>query len=128
MRVILIVEDDPSIQAVLRILAEANGMRVIAADTFDLARREAAQYRPDLAIVDLGLPDRDGIDLIRDLRSWSGLPIIVLTARTIDLQRKAALDAGADEFLTKPFSAPELLSKMHALMDARANAEGKDGI
>lgn len=128
MRVILIVEDDPSIQAVLRILAEANGMRVIAAETFDLARREAAQYRPDLAIVDLGLPDRDGIDLIRDLRSWSGLPIIVLTARTIDLQRKAALDAGADEFLTKPFSAPELLSKMHALMDARANAEGKGGI
>jgi two-component system KDP operon response regulator KdpE len=116
MPVVLIVEDDQGIQDVLRFLAEANGMRVVAANTCDLAIREAQSHRPDLAIVDLGLPDRDGIHLIHEIRSWSHLPIIVLSARTLDSQRQAAFDAGADDYVAKPFSAPELLARMQALL------------
>jgi two-component system KDP operon response regulator KdpE len=101
-------------------------MRVIAAGTCDRALSEAKMHRPDLAVVDLGLPDRDGIDLVRDLRTWSRLPIIVLTARTVESQRKAAFDAGADDFVIKPFSAPELLAKMQTLLDARPGLD-RDG-
>jgi two-component system, OmpR family, KDP operon response regulator KdpE len=118
--VVLIVEDDQGIQDVLRFLAEANGMRVVAAATCELAIHEAESQRPDLAIVDLGLPDRDGIQLIRGIRSWSRMPIIVLTARTLESQRQAALEAGADDYVAKPFSAPELLGRMRALLDKRA--------
>jgi two-component system, OmpR family, KDP operon response regulator KdpE len=114
--VVLIVEDDQGIQDVLRILAEANGMRVVAAGTCELAIREAKAQLPDLAIVDLGLPDRDGIQLIQTLRSWSHVPIIVLSARTLESQRKAAFDAGADDYVAKPFSVPELLARMRALL------------
>jgi two-component system KDP operon response regulator KdpE len=120
MPVVLIVEDDPGIQDVLRFLAEAHDLRVVAADTCETAIREAEAQRPDLAIVDLGLPDRDGIELIHSIRSWSRLPIIVLSARALESQKKAALDAGADEYVTKPFSAPELLARMRALLDRGA--------
>ena len=116
MPIVLIVEDDQGIADVLRILAEANGMRVIAANTCDLAIREAESHRPDLAIVDLGLPDRDGIQLIQTLRTWSHLPILVLSARTLESQKLAAFNAGADDYVAKPFSAPELLARMHALL------------
>ncbi len=128
MRVVLIVEDDQGIQDVLRFLAEANGMRVVAANTADLAIREAESQRPDLAIVDLGLPDRDGIQVIQHIRTWSHLPIIVLSARTLESQRIAALEAGADEYVTKPFSAPELLARMHALLHHGARGDSADGI
>jgi two-component system KDP operon response regulator KdpE len=117
---VLIVEDDQGIQDVLRFLAEANGMRVVAADTCELALREAESSHPDLAIVDLGLPDSDGMQLIRGIRSRSRLPIIVLTARTLESQRRAALDAGADDYVAKPFSAPELLGRMRALLEKHA--------
>jgi two-component system KDP operon response regulator KdpE len=116
MPMVLIVEDDQGIQDVLRFLAEANGMRVVAADTCDLAIREAEWHRPDLAIVDLGLPDRDGIQLIQKIRTWSRVPIIVLSARTLESQRRAAFDAGADDYVAKPFSAPALLAKMRAFL------------
>jgi two-component system, OmpR family, KDP operon response regulator KdpE len=118
--IVLIVEDDQGIQDVLRFLAEANGMRVVAANTCDLAIREAESHRPDLAIVDLGLPDRDGIQLIQTLRTWSRVPIIVLSARTLESQRRAAFDAGADDYVAKPFSAPELLARMQALLHRTA--------
>jgi two-component system, OmpR family, KDP operon response regulator KdpE len=116
MPTVLIAEDDQGIQDVLRFLAEANGMQVIAANTCDLAIREAESHRPDLAIVDLGLPDRDGVQLIHKIRSWSRMPIIVLTARVLDSQRRIAFEAGADDYVTKPFSAPDLVAKMRALL------------
>jgi two-component system KDP operon response regulator KdpE len=116
MSVVLIVEDDPAIQDVLRFLAEANDMGVVAADTCSAAIREAKGRRPDLAIIDLGLPDRDGIEAIRSIRTWSQLPIIVLSARTLESQKLAVLQAGADDYVTKPFSAPELLARMRALL------------
>ena len=127
MPLVLIVEDDQGIQDVLRFLAEANGMRVVAADTCDLALREAESRRPDLAIVDLGLPDRDGIQLIQKIRTWSRLPIIVLSARTLESQKRAALDAGADDYVAKPFSVPELLATMRALLDRHAADNPADG-
>ena len=128
MSVVLIVEDDQGIQDVLRFLAEANGMRVVAANTCDCAIREAESHRPDLVIVDLGLPDRDGIQLIRNIRAWSRLPIIVLTARTLESQRRAAFEAGADDYVTKPFSAPELLARMKALLHRSASSGLSDGV
>jgi len=128
MRVVLIVEDDPGIQDILRFLAEANDLRVVAADTCDVGIREAEVQRPDLAIVDLGLPDRDGTQLILSIRTWSQLPIIVLSARTLDWQKQAAFDAGADDYITKPFSAPELLAKMRALLDRCAPGDRPAGV
>jgi two-component system, OmpR family, KDP operon response regulator KdpE len=121
--VVLIVEDDQGIQDVLRFLVEANGMEVIVADTCGSAIRAAESHHPDLAIVDLGLPDRDGLQLIREIRRWSHLPIVVLTARTLESQRRAAFEAGADDYVTKPFSAPELLAKIFALMKRSAPSE-----
>jgi two-component system KDP operon response regulator KdpE len=118
--VVLIVEDDQGIADVLRFLAEANGMSVVAADTCELGIQEAKSHPPDLAILDLGLPDQDGIQLIQSLRSWSRVPIIVLSARTLESQRQAAFDAGADDYVAKPFSAPELLGRMHALLQRQA--------
>jgi two-component system, OmpR family, KDP operon response regulator KdpE len=119
-QLVLIVEDDPGIQDVLRFLAEANQMCVVTANTCEMAIRMAESHRPDIAVVDLGLPDRDGIQLIRNMRTWSRAPIIVLSARTREAQRQAAFAAGADDYVTKPFSAPDLLARMRALLSRNA--------
>jgi len=116
MHQILIIEDEPAIRNVLRVLLEAEGYRVVEADTAMRAEIEARSHKPDLLLVDLGLPDGDGLKVIRKVRAWSPVPVIVLSARTMEEQKIAALDAGADDYVTKPFSAPELLARVRAAL------------
>ena len=116
MHQILVIEDEPAIRNVLRVLLEAEGYRFIEADTAMRAEIEARSHKPDLLLVDLGLPDGDGLKVIRKVRAWSPVPVIVLSARTMEDQKVAALDAGADDYVTKPFSAPELLARVRAAL------------
>lgn len=111
---ILVIEDDAGIRSVLRVVLQAEQYRVIEAETAARAEIEARSHRPDLLLVDLGLPDGDGLKLIRNIRAWSPVPIIVLSARTMETQKIEALDAGADDYVTKPFSAPELVARVRA--------------
>lgn len=120
MHQILIIEDDAGIRSVLRVLLQTGQHRVIEAQTAARAEVEARSHKPDLLLVDLGLPDDDGLKLIQRVRAWSSVPIIVLSARTMEVQKIAALDAGADDYVTKPFSAPELLARVRAAL--RRNA------
>lgn len=124
MHQILAVEDEPDIRKILRALLEADEYRFIEAGTAERGEIEARSHKPDLLLVDLGLPDGNGIDLIRRIRTWSPVPIIVLSARTMEEQKIAALDAGADDYITKPFSAPELLARVRAAL--RRNVRGTD--
>jgi len=116
MHQVLIVEDDSGIREVLRVLLEAANYRVVEAATAARGETDARSHKPDLLIVDLGLPDLDGVELIRRVRAWSAVPIIVLSARTSEAQKIAALDAGADDYVTKPFGAPELLARSRAAL------------
>jgi two-component system KDP operon response regulator KdpE len=120
MHVIVVVEDEPGIRDVLRVLLTTSNYRVVEADTAVRGEIEARAHKPDLLIVDLGLPDRDGVELIRRVRAWSSVPVIVLSARTAEEQKIAALDAGADDFVTKPFGAPELLARVRAALRRKA--------
>ena len=124
MHQILVIEDEPAIRNVLRVLLEAEGYRFIEADTAMRAEIEARSHKPDLLLVDLGLPDGDGLKVIRKVRAWSPVPVIVLSARTMEEQKIAALDAGADDYVTKPFSAPELLARVRAAL--RRNVRGTE--
>ena len=121
---ILVVEDEPDIRAVLRALLESEQHRVVEADTAERAEIEARSHKPDLLLVDLGLPDGDGLELIRRVRRFAPVPIVVLSARSMEEQKIAALDAGADDYVTKPFSAPELLARVRAAL--RRIARRKD--
>jgi two-component system KDP operon response regulator KdpE len=123
MHVVLIVEDDPALQNILRLLFEANGFRVVLAGTAARGEHDAKLHRPDIAIVDLGLPDRDGLGVITGIRSWSPMPIVVLTARTAEPQRLAAFEYGADDYMIKPFSAPELLARVRAILRRHVRGE-----
>lgn len=111
---ILVVEDEPDIRRFVRMTLESQGHEVHEATTLQRGLVEAGSRRPDLAIVDLGLPDGDGVDLIRDLRTWSTAAVIVLSARSGEADKVAALDAGADDYLVKPFGAAELLARVRA--------------
>jgi two-component system KDP operon response regulator KdpE len=116
MHAVLVIEDDAAIRNVLRVLLQAERYRVVEAETAARAVIEARTHRPDLLLVDLGLPDGDGLKVIRDVRTWSAVPIVVLSARTMEAQKIAALDVGADDYVTKPFSAPELLARVRAAL------------
>jgi two-component system KDP operon response regulator KdpE len=115
MHQVLIVEDDAALQSVLRTFFEANGYRVVAATIALGGIRDARLYNPDVVIVDLGLPDRDGVEVIQGIRRWSAMPIVVLSARTAESQRLSAFENGADDYVVKPFSAPELLARVRAV-------------
>ena len=111
---ILVVEDEPDIRRFVRMALQANGHEVFEAATLQRGLIEAGSRRPELAIVDLGLPDGDGVELIRALRSWSAAAVIVLSARSGEADKINALDAGADDYLVKPFGAGELLARVRA--------------
>jgi two-component system KDP operon response regulator KdpE len=124
MHQILVIEDDASIREVLQALLGSVGFRVVEAATARRADIEARTHKPDLLLVDLGLPDGDGLTVIRAVRTWSPVPIIVLSARTMEEQKIAAFDAGADDYVTKPFSAAELLARVRAAL--RRNVRSGD--
>jgi len=111
---ILIVEDEADIRRFVRLSLEAEGHEVHEADGVKRGLIEAGTRRPDLVVLDLGLPDGDGVDLIRDLRQWSAVPVIVLSARGGESDKISALDAGADDYLVKPFGAGELMARVRA--------------
>lgn len=119
MHLILVIDDDPGIRTVLRALLEPCAYRVVEADSAQRGCIEARSHKPDLLLVDLGLPDSDGTAVIRDVRRWSAVPILVLTARTREEEKITALDAGADDYVTKPFSTPELLARVRAALRRR---------
>lgn len=111
---ILVVEDEPEIRKLLHSILAVEGYRVVEAATGLRGAIDAATHKPDLAIVDLGLPDLDGVEVIRRIRGWSPLPVIVLSARVQEAAKIEALDAGANDYVTKPFSAGELLARVRA--------------
>jgi two-component system KDP operon response regulator KdpE len=114
--VVLIVEDDKDIQRFLRITLEAEGYRVAASGTGERGIVDAGTHKADIAIVDLALPGIDGLEVIRRLRAWSSLPIVVLSARTHERWKVDALDAGADDYVAKPFATGELLARIRSAL------------
>jgi len=112
--VAILIEDEPQIRRFVRAALEGEGWTVHEADTAKRGLLDAGTRKPDLLIVDLGLPDGDGLDVIRDVRSWSNVPIVVLSARADESDKISALDAGADDYLTKPFGVGELLARVRA--------------
>jgi two-component system KDP operon response regulator KdpE len=122
---VLLVEDDTGIRTMLRTLLESQHYRVVEAQTAARGSLEARNHRPDLAIIDLGLPDGDGLVLIREIRSYSTVPVLVLSARTREVDKIAALDAGADDYVAKPFSSPELLARVRAALRRNARIGGQ---
>ncbi len=117
---VLIVEDEAEIRRFVRLALESEGHEVHEAEGVERGLIEAGTRRPGLVVLDLGLPDGDGVDFVRELRSWSAAPVIVLSARTGEADKIAALDAGADDYLVKPFGVGELLARVRAQLRRRA--------
>ena len=113
--VALIIEDEPQIRRFVRMALETEGWQVFESETIRRGLIDAGTRKPDLVILDLGLPDGDGVDFILDVRKWSSIPIIVLSARINEQDKIKALDAGADDYLTKPFGVGELLARVRAM-------------
>lgn len=125
---VLIIEDELAISRFLRTALEADGLRVYEAGTLQRGLLEAATRKPDLVILDLGLPDGDGLDFIRDVRQWSQMPIIVLSARVEEDDKIAALDAGADDYLSKPFGIGELQARLRVALRRRGSTASPDPV
>ena len=124
---ILVVEDDPAVRNLVTTALDLHGYDVERAETGELAVMEAASRNPDLIMLDLGLPDIDGVEVISKVRGWSAVPIIVISARIEDSDKIGALDAGADDYLTKPFSVEELLARVRASL-RRSGMAGTDAV
>jgi two-component system KDP operon response regulator KdpE len=122
--VVLVVEDEPQMRRFLRAALTGHGYRLLEVETGALALTEAATRNPEIILLDLGLPDMDGIEFTRRLREWARTPVIVLSARGQEKDKVAALDAGADDYLTKPFGVEELLARMRV---ARRHGEAVAG-
>ena len=121
---VLVVDDDPQIVRALRINLSAHGYHVLTAPDGRSALTSVGEARPDLVVLDLGLPDLDGTEVIAGLRAWTEVPIIVLSARTDSADKVVALDAGADDYVTKPFGMAELLARLRAAVRRAATATG----
>jgi two-component system, OmpR family, KDP operon response regulator KdpE len=113
---VLVIDDEVQILRLLRITLEAAGFNVIEADTGRMGLDEAARCQPDAIILDLGLPDLGGLDVLKQLREWSKVPVLVLTVLAAERDKVAALDAGADDYLTKPFGSGELLARLRVML------------
>jgi two-component system KDP operon response regulator KdpE len=114
--VVLVIDDEVQIRRLLRVTLEANGYRVLEAATGGDGIVEAAQRKPDAIVLDLGLPDLDGLVALKRLREWSRVPVLILTVRDADDEKVAALDSGADDYVTKPFSTAELLARLRVAL------------
>ncbi|MET0377533.1 MAG: two-component system response regulator KdpE [Spongiibacteraceae bacterium] len=119
---VILVEDDAQIRRFVRAALEAENFQVFEAETAQRGLIETGTRKPDLIILDLGLPDRDGIEFVRDLRTWSQLPVLILSARSLERDKIDVLDAGADDYLVKPFGIGELLARIRAMLRRRAQA------
>lgn len=117
--VVILIEDEKPIRRFVRTALEMEGCHIFETETANGGLIEVGTRKPDLVILDLGLQDRDGVDFIKDLRNWSAVPILVLSARTEETDKVEALDAGADDYLTKPFGVGELLARLRALLRRR---------
>ena len=122
---ILVVEDDASVRNLITTTLRSNDYRYITAPNGASAIALASSQQPDIVLLDLGLPDLDGVEIIRRIRSWSDMPIIVISARSEDSDKVSALDAGADDYLTKPFSVTEMLARLRVAQRRIASLGGK---
>ena len=121
---ILVVEDDAPVRNLITTTLKAHKYRYLTAPNGESAILEASTHNPDVMLLDLGLPDMDGVDVIRKIRTWTNLPIIVISARSEDTDKIDALDAGADDYLTKPFSVEELLARLRVVQRRLAAMQG----
>lgn len=123
---VLVVEDEMQIRRFVRAALEGEGCRVVEAETMAQGLLDAGTRKPDLIILDLGLPDGDGVRFVHDLRAWANLPVLILSARSTESDKIGVLDAGADDYLTKPFAVGELLARVRALL-RRGKLAGEPG-
>ena len=125
--VALVIDDEPQIRRLLRITLEANGYRVVDAATGFEGVLQAAQCRPEVVLLDLGLPDLDGLAVLKRIREWSHVPVLILSVRDREEDKVAALDNGADDYVTKPFNTGELLARLRAAM-RHGQPQGADAV
>lgn len=123
---VLVIEDDAAIRRFLRVSLEAHGLHVLEARLAEQGLALLGSHRPDLVMLDLGLPDLDGVTVIRRLREWSQAPVLVLSVRAMEVQKVAALDAGANDYVTKPFGIAELMARVRVLLRASRGAREHD--
>ena len=128
---ILVVEDDRSVNNLITTILKTHDYRYLTALNGAEAVLEASSHNPDIVLLDLGLPDTDGVDIIKKIRTWSNMPIIVISARNEDKDKIEALDAGADDYVTKPFSVEELLARLRATtrrLSASGQTQAEDAV